>query len=209
MGTVRRFRTVGSRALLVEYDNLEAVRAAYAEVQRRRSRDGSIIARDVVPGATTILFDGVPDTKALARDLASWRPAEPVVDDGPLVEIPTVYNGPDLAVVASCWGVDNREVALIHQSFEYEVAFCGFVPGFSYLSGLPTDREVPRRASPRPRVENGSVAIGGRFTAIYPRSTPGGWQLIGHTELTLWNPMTDPPALLPPGSRVRFVASDF
>jgi KipI family sensor histidine kinase inhibitor len=208
VGTVRRFRTVGSRALLVEYDNLESVRAAYAEVQRRRNGEGAIVARDIVPGATTILFDGVPDTKALARDLASWQTVKPLVDDGQLVEIPTTYNGPDLAVVASCWGVDIGDVALIHQSFEYEVAFCGFVPGFSYLSGLPANREVPRRASPRPSVERGSVAIGGCFTAIYPRSTPGGWQLIGHTDLTLWDPMTDPPALLPPGSRVRFVATE-
>jgi KipI family sensor histidine kinase inhibitor len=104
-------------------------------------------------------------------------------------------------------GCDD-EVALIHQSFEYEVAFSGFVLGFAFLSGLPADYEVPRRASPRPSVESGSVAIGGCFTAIYPRSTPGGWQLIGHTELTLWDPTADPPALLLLGSRVRFVASD-
>ncbi|MDH6710251.1 KipI family sensor histidine kinase inhibitor [Kitasatospora sp. MAA19] len=94
----------------------------------------------------------------------------------------------------------------IHTGPEYVVAFCGFAPGFGYLTGLPPAYEVPRRATPRSSVPAGSVALAGRYTGVYPRSSPGGWQLLGRTGLALWDTGRDPAALLAPGVRVRFTA---
>lgn len=85
------------------------------------------------------------------------------------------------------------------------MAFCGFAPGFGYLTGLPADRAVPRRATPRAAVPPGAVAVAGEYTGVYPRSSPGGWQLLGHTDLVLWDADREPPALLRPGARVWFV----
>src|SRR5579875_3540977 len=113
--------------------------------------------------------------------------------------------GPHLAEVAAVWGVPPGEVAAIHSAIVHEVAFCGFGPGFAYLSGIGEQRAVPRRASPRTRVPAGSVALAGCYTGIYPWPSPGGWQLIGRTELAVWDPAREPPALLRPGCRVRFV----
>ena len=119
-----------------------------------------------------------------------------------VVEIPVRYDGPDLADVAAHWGVDEAEVARVHAGAEYRVAFCGFAPGFGYLTGLP--REVPRRATPRTSVPAGSVALAGPYTGVYPRASPGGWQLIGTTDAVLWDHTRVPAALLAPGTRVRF-----
>ena len=115
-------------------------------------------------------------------------------------------DGPDLADVAAHCGLSADEVVQRHTQAEYVVYFIGFQPGFAYLGGLDDALHTPRRAEPRVAVPAGSVGIGGAQTGIYPLATPGGWQLIGRTALRLFDPQAEPPTLLAPGDRVRFVA---
>ena len=127
---------------------------------------------------------------------------------GRLVEVPVRYggaDGPDLEDVARIHGLRPRDVVEIHAGTEYEAFFLGFAPGFAYLGPLPASIVTPRLDVPRLRVPPGSVAIAGGQTAIYPTQTPGGWRLIGRTELRPWDVSRDPPALILPGDRVRFV----
>ncbi|MFE9849518.1 allophanate hydrolase subunit 1 [Streptomyces sp. NPDC005576] len=207
-----RVLPVGRDALLVELDSGEAAEAFHAEVLRRRERGGLPPVREIVPGARTVLLDGVGDAPGqitrLARELTGWT-VEPLRrEDGPAVEIPVVYDGPDLAEVAALWGVPPGEVAAVHSGTAFRVAFCGFAPGFGYLTGLPEHLHVPRRATPRTRVPAGALALAGPYTGVYPRASPGGWQLIGRMPDPdrLWDTARDPAALLVPGARVRFVA---
>ncbi|MFF7392793.1 allophanate hydrolase subunit 1 [Streptomyces scabiei] len=192
---------VGDRALLIEVGTGEEAAALHAELLRRRAT-GELSATEIVPAARTVLLDGLDAPSRLAERLASWDipPVPPRAED--VVEIPVRYDGPDLPEVAAHWGVDEAEVARIHAGAEYRVAFCGFAPGFGYLTGLP--REVPRRATPRTSVPAGSVALAGPYTGVYPRASPGGWQLIGTTDAVLWDHARVPAALLAPGTRVRF-----
>lgn len=162
----------------------------------------TVDATDVVPGASTVLVDGAAPA-ALAAALSRWDPATDP-PRGPLVEVPVVYDGADLAVVAELWGCTPREVVERHTSLELVSAFCGFAPGFAYLAGLPEEWSVPRLDSPRTRVPAGSVALAGTWSAVYPTASPGGWRLLGRTDLTLWDARRTPPALLAPGTRVVF-----
>ncbi|WAZ20344.1 allophanate hydrolase subunit 1 [Streptomyces cinnabarinus] len=195
---------VGGDALLIEVASGEQAQALHADLLRRRA-EGSLSVREIVPAARTVLLDGVTDPARLASELtASDVPtAPPRARD--VVELPVRYNGPDLADVAAHWGVGAEEVARIHAATEFTVAFCGFAPGFGYLTGLPPHHDVPRRATPRTAVPPGSVALAGPYTGVYPRSSPGGWQLIGTTDAVLWDHARVPAALLSPGTRVRFV----
>jgi KipI family sensor histidine kinase inhibitor len=125
-----------------------------------------------------------------------------------VVSVPVRYggpDGPDLADVAARTGHSEADVVRLHAAVEYRVFCVGFVPGFPYLGLVPEELALPRRATPRLRVPAGSVAIAGRQTGIYPAETPGGWHLIGRTDLPVWDPRREPPALLEPGARVRFV----
>ncbi|MYV38045.1 5-oxoprolinase subunit PxpB [Streptomyces sp. SID1328] len=194
---------VGAHALLVEVASAEQARALHAELLRRRAA-GSLSAREIVPAARTVLLDGVDDPVRRAAELtAAEPPPAPEAASAP-VELPVRYDGPDLAEVAAHWGVSPREVAEIHAGTAFTVAFCGFAPGFGYLTGLPEHRYVPRRATPRTAVPAGSVALAGPYTGVYPRASPGGWQLIGRTDAVLWDTAREPAALLAPGTRVRF-----
>lgn len=121
------------------------------------------------------------------------------------IEIPVRYDGEDLHHVAQQCGLSTREVIALHSGAEYFVEFCGFSPGFAYLVGLPAALHLPRRLTPRPRVPAGAVAIAATYSAIYPRESPGGWQLIGTTDVELWNISRDIPATLTPGMSIRFV----
>ncbi|MER8009200.1 allophanate hydrolase subunit 1 [Streptomyces sp. NPDC094149] len=199
-----RVLPVGERAVLVEVACGEEAQALHAELLRRRA-EGSLSAREIVPAARTVLLDGVDDPVRLTAELtaAEVPPAPPRAREA--VEIPVRYDGPDLADVAAHWDVDTREVARIHADTEFSVAFCGFAPGFGYLTGLPRHYDVPRRATPRTAVPAGAVALAGPYTGVYPRSSPGGWQLIGSTDTVLWDHARVPAALLSPGTRVRFV----
>ncbi|MFJ8636487.1 allophanate hydrolase subunit 1 [Streptomyces sp. NPDC093568] len=195
---------VGDDALLVEVSSGEEAQALHAELLRRRA-EGALSVREIVPAARTVLLDGLADPARLASELAASRvpPAPPRARD--VVELPVRYDGPDLEDVAAHWGVSTREVARIHAGTEFSVAFCGFAPGFGYLTGLPPSYDVPRRATPRTAVPGGAVALAGPYTGVYPRSSPGGWQLIGTTDTVLWDVTRVPAALLSPGTRVRFV----
>lgn len=201
---------MGERALLVELADGAAAAALHAELLRRRAA-GDLVVREIVPAARTVLLDGLdgpegPDTPLrLAARLPTWEipPLPARADD--VLEIPVRYDGPDLADVAALWDVPVRDVARIHSAAEFRVAFCGFAPGFGYLTGLDGVPDVPRRATPRTAVPAGSVGLAGPYTGVYPRSSPGGWQLIGSTDAVLWDHARVPAALLSPGARVRFV----
>ncbi|WP_370094130.1 5-oxoprolinase subunit PxpB [Streptacidiphilus sp. MAP12-20] len=199
---------MGARALLAEVGSDEEVAALLADLARRQRAGELGDAVELVPAARTVLVDGMADARELAS-LTAWlrgrRPRRVPVDEGPLVQVPTVYDGEDLAEVAALWGVSAAEAARMHAACAFRVAFCGFAPGFAYLTGLPESLAVPRRATPRTRVPAGSVALGGAYTGVYPGPSPGGWQLIGRTSLSLWDVDREPPALLAPGTRVRFV----
>jgi len=187
-----------------------ALRAEVADVRRALAlaswaRAASVPATDVVPGARTVLFDGVADLPALEDLLAGWTGPEEDAATGPLVEVPVTYDGPDLADVADRWGTDAAGVADRLAHTDLLSAFCGFAPGFAYLSGLPGELAVPRLDSPRPSVPAGSVAVADRWCGIYPTASPGGWRLLGRTDATLWDASSDTPALLAPGTRVRLV----
>lgn len=194
-----QLRPVGRAAVLAEVaDSHEALSlAAWA---RERA-----LALDVVAGAQTVLFDAVADPAGLGDALAGWSPA--AAEPGEEVRLEIAYDGPDLAEVGDLWGCDADEVVARHVATEFVSAFCGFAPGFAYLSGLDVDVDVPRLTTPRTRVPAGSVALAGRWCGVYPTESPGGWRVIGHTDAALWDPDRDPPALLAPGTRVRFVAS--
>ena len=209
----------GDSALLVslgERIDLESnrkVHALAAEVASLRRSDGRWGVP--VPGYASLLVPYDPD--ALTLDEATERLGAVVArsaqgegddeQEGPLVEIPVRYGGdegPDLAEVAERRSLTPAQVVELHSATEYRVFILGFAPGFAYLGLLPAEIVVPRRATPRPRVPAGSVAIAGEQTAVYPLATPGGWNLIGRTELSVWDPGRDPPALLAPGAMVRF-----
>ncbi|AVT41148.1 5-oxoprolinase subunit PxpB [Plantactinospora sp. BB1] len=199
-----RIIPVGLRALLVELTEPAQTAALVAQLHRWRDRGELGGVQDVVPGELTVLVDGLDDPAELTQRLAGWRPGTARPPGGPLVEIPVRYDGADLAEVARHWGVAEQEVGRIHSAPEYRVAFCGFAPGFGYLTGLPERYHLPRRSVPRTRVPAGSVALAGGYAGIYPRDSPGGWQLLGSTDLVLFDPDRDPVALLTPGTRVRF-----
>nr|WP_229823292.1 allophanate hydrolase subunit 1 [Streptomyces rubiginosohelvolus] len=210
-----RVLPAGPHALLVELADGEHAEAFRAELLRRRERGELPAVRDIVPAARTVLLDGIaegePDARdRLARELASWR-VEPLRrEDREPVEVPVIYDGPDLGEVAALWGVGADEVAALHSRTAFRVAFCGFAPGFGYLTGLPERLHVPRRTTPRTRVPAGAVALAGPYTGVYPRPSPGGWQIVGRMPDpgALWDPGREPAALLVPGTPVRFVPVD-
>lgn len=189
---------MGRGAALVEVGG--AAEALSLAVWARAAR---VPAGEIVPAAATVLFDDVGDVEALEGLLAAWDPAAEAAT-GDLVEIPVWYDGEDLADVAERWCTDADGVVARHSGIEYVVAFCGFSPGFAYLAGLPEELSVPRLDTPRTKVPAGAVGLAGAWCAAYPTASPGGWRLIGRTDAPLWDPTREQPALLPPGTRVRF-----
>jgi KipI family sensor histidine kinase inhibitor len=200
-----RVRAVGASAALVDVAPGSGARWRRALLDLVAA--GTLPAPDeIVPGHSTVLVDGL-SAETLARALAGVSLQQDAdAAPGPLVEIPAVYDGADLADVARLWGTDVATVVERHAATDFRVEFCGFAPGFAYLSGLTEN--VPRHATPRTRVPAGAVALAGLFCGIYPSASPGGWQVIGRTGVGLFDADNDPPALLPPGTRVRFVPVD-
>jgi KipI family sensor histidine kinase inhibitor len=201
-----RVRPVGDAALLIEVDDPAAW---FAELWRRRGA-GELAAVDIVPGARTVLLDGLADPAATAEAVRAFElpPADPssvLTDAAGLVRIDVSYDGADLAAVAALWGTDVRGVVDRLGGIELRVAFCGFTPGWAYLTGLPAELAVPRLEAPRARVPAGSVALADVYAGIYPTASPGGWRIVGRTDAPLFDPDRDPPALLTPGARVRLV----
>lgn len=202
-------RRVGDRAALLEFPDNAAVHRAARLV---RARYGDRLA-EIVPGHQTLLLvwpDGsvIFDVSELALERAG---SEIAIDDADRPEelvVPVRYDGADLARVARELGVSQDAVAELHSSAEYVVAFMGFAPGFPYLiADDPAPLlELPRLATPRTEVPAGSVAVAAGYCGIYPRASPGGWNLLGHTDLVLFDAELAAPAPLEPGSRVRFAA---
>ncbi|MDP9791697.1 allophanate hydrolase subunit 1 [Catenuloplanes nepalensis] len=199
-----RARRAGPSAILIELPGDDAVSAAYELLTGLRER-GELTAAEIVPAARTVLLDGVPDPDRVFRLLpGDATPTPPGTEGNTQITITTRYDGEDLDDVARLWGTDRAGVIAIHTGTEFRVAFCGFAPGFAYLTGLGPHHHVPRRATPRTRVPAGTVALAGPYSGVYPTASPGGWQLIGRTRETLFDLDNDPPALLTPGTVVRF-----
>src|SRR5256884_537404 len=162
-----------------------------------------------VPAYASLLCHYDPGVTDTARLQASILELEGHVDAamalGSIVDIPTRYDGPDLAGVALATNLTPARVIELHADREYLVYCVGFAPGFTYCGELPPELAVPRKGSPRRSVPAGSVAIAGRQTGIYAVESPGGWNLIGRTDLRLFDPAADPPARFKPGDRLRFV----
>jgi KipI family sensor histidine kinase inhibitor len=202
-----RVRPVGERGLLVEVEELETVHRLHAAL-RQLAPPGVV---ELVPAYRTVLIVAEPDWGGMLDELAATLPelelppAEAVA--GETVEVPVRYDGEDLPEVARLTGLSAEEVVRRHSAPEYTVAFLGFSPGFPYLVGLDPALEVPRRDTPRTSIPAGSVGLAGNQTGIYPTASPGGWQLIGRTELKLFDPGRDPPALLAPGAHLRFAVA--
>ena len=194
----------GTTALLVELDALDDVLALYAALAQERP-EGVL---DVVPAARTLLVVTDPAARPLA-DVEAWvrrtEPRRDRRDAGELVEIPVTYDGEDLGDVATLLEVEPADVVRRHTGEEWTVAFGGFAPGFGYLTSASGQWNVPRRSSPRTKVPAGSVALAGEFSGVYPRESPGGWQLIGRTDIAVFDLSREPAALLRPGNRIRFV----
>jgi KipI family sensor histidine kinase inhibitor len=214
-----RIEPIGDAALLVtlgERPDPALTARAHAlagaiEVERER---GHGIGRPVPAHASVLVpFDPLAvdaaQLEATVRELlaADVAAAEPPVELEPL-QIPVAYggaDGPDLDEVAAAHGLRPADVIELHAATSFRLLFLGFAPGFAYLSGLPPALATPRRATPRERVPAGSVAIAGEHSAVYPLAMPGGWNLIGRTEIALFDPRADPPTPLRPGRTVRFV----
>ncbi len=190
----------GDHALLVELDDLDQVLAYYTALTSDPPSD----VVDIVPAARTILVTTAGSLDAMSRTLRSVTPTPGTRATGDLIEIPVTYDGEDLQDVADLLGCTSAEVVERHTGEDWTVAFCGFAPGFGYLTGL-SSWDIPRRQSPRTRVPTGAVALAGEFSGVYPRESPGGWQLIGRTDVQIFDQERDPAALFHPGHRVRFV----
>ena len=195
-----RVRPCGDRALLLEVDDVHGTVRAL-----RAAPPPGVL--EVVPGAATVLVTHGPGTGVadLTRALLALEPLPAADAATALVTIAVVYDGADLHDVADLTGLSVDEVVARHRAPSYEVAFCGFAPGFAYLRGLDPRLVVPRLGMPRTRVPAGSVAVADSWTAVYPRESPGGWRLLGRTDAVLWDLGRPSPALLTPGTRVRFV----
>lgn len=202
-GTIRDY---GDRALLVECESTDEALAVTLQV-RQAAIPGVV---DVVPAARTVLIEVESSrlqeaTRAQVSrlDVAS---ASSTASPGADVVIDVKYDGDDLAEVAALTGLDVRAVVEAHTATAWRVGFCGFAPGFAYLIDGDPRLHVPRKPEPRTRVPAGAVGLAGEFSGIYPRESPGGWQLIGHTDASMWDVRRSEPALLTPGMRVRFRA---
>lgn len=201
-----RVLSCGPTATLLEVGSTEEA-SVLAGHLRRATVSGLI---EIVPAARTVLVECADEAvvAAVSRLVPGLDLRNDPGDDGVLVEVPTVYDGPDLASVAARTGLSVAEVTQLHSGGEYRAAFCGFAPGFAYLTGLPAVLQLPRRSDPRAKVPPGSVAIAAEFTGVYPTASPGGWHLLGRTDTAMWDPERARPAHIAPGDQVRFVPVD-
>ena len=216
-----RVLAYGAAALLVDLGDATAV----AHLTRAIGASALAAEVEVVPAATTVLVrvgdprrGAAPGRLAAVRhaledllaqpDVAinAWVADEWAADaDADLVEIPVRYDGDDLSDVAGRVGLTVAELIALHSGTVFLAAFCGFTAGFCYMTGLPERLVLPRRPSPRPRVPANTVAIADIYCGVYPAATPGGWNLLGTTAVSMWDARRDPPNLVAPGQRVRFV----
>jgi KipI family sensor histidine kinase inhibitor len=206
VGTIHDY---GDHALLLEFDGTDEV-LAWCDTLRAVELSGVV---DVVPASKTLLLEFAAPrhraaTRARLETLRVPRAVEASTSraEHPDVTIDVVYDGEDLDEVVRLTGLSRDEVVAAHTATPMRVGFGGFAPGFAYLVGGDERLHVPRRSEPRTKVPVGSVGLAGEFSGVYPRETPGGWQLIGRTDAVLWDVERDPPALLTPGTWVQFHA---
>ncbi|QNG21101.1 allophanate hydrolase subunit 1 [Rhodococcus triatomae] len=201
-----RLRDVGRSAILAEFEDLDTVLGYFRALDADPVRG----VQEIVPASRTLLvrYDPAQVTRDSVGEWITGATALPPPDPGEAEEVQLAvrYDGPDLADVAEHTGLSVDEVVRAHTGTPWIVAFAGFAPGFGYLVDGDPRLRVPRRAEPRTAVPAGAVAVAGEFSGVYPRSSPGGWQLIGTTDTVVWDPEGTPPALLRPGVRVRFTA---
>jgi len=198
----RRLLPYGERGLLLECEDLAETLGVLRALQQLDLDE----VTEIVPGARTIfLRSAQPLSGQRRRELLDLAPISPDRRDTTAAVIGVHYDGADLAEVAGILDLTTDEVIAAHTAQTWTVAFCGFAPGFGYLHGENDTLRVPRRTHPRTSVPAGAVGLADVWSGIYPRQGPGGWQLIGHTTETLWDLDRTPPALLRPGTAVRFV----
>lgn len=199
-----RVLRAGERGILLEFATLAEA------VGWRAALDRAPIAgvTDAVSGARTVLlrFDpALAERAAIASAAQALVPAAGLAATGAAVDVPVVYDGPDLAETAALLDLAPRDLVELHTSRRWVCAFGGFAPGFGYLVSDGPALDVPRLPAPRTRVPAGAVGLAGEFSGIYPRESPGGWRLIGRTTLPMWSLERMPPATLAVGTAVRFV----
>ncbi|MFD8558898.1 5-oxoprolinase subunit B family protein [Streptosporangium canum] len=203
-----RIRRAGEDALLVETGSLEISHRLDALL--RADRPAGVV--EIVPGPETVLVTAPGADLSGLRSLLSHllgtaRDAGAGASTaGRSVTVPVVYDGADLDDVAALSGLSAEEVVERHTRRELVVGWLGFAPGFAYLTGLDPALHVPRLPTPRTAVPAGAVAIAGPYSAVYPSASPGGWRLLGRSLMAVWDVTADPPAVLMPGTRVRFRA---
>jgi KipI family sensor histidine kinase inhibitor len=199
-----RFLAVNLSSFLVELASLDDTLALFDALSAFPEHG----IEEIIPAARTLLIRYQPLQTSMAQ-LAMKISHKPLTQhgnrSGALVTIPVHYNGEDLPAVAELMGIDIQTVIRRHQESVWNVAFTGFAPGFAYMISDTGGWQIPRRSTPRTRIPAGSVALAGEFSGIYPQASPGGWQLIGQTELKMWDLAREQPALLLPGSQVQFV----
>ena len=206
LGTVHDY---GDQALLLEFDSTAAV-LAWTDTLQHAGLPGVL---DIVPASKTVLLKltgprYLAPTRQRLKTLRLRRPIDEQARSAqPDVVIEVTYDGADLADVAALTGLRVDEVVAAHTGTHWQVGFGGFAPGFAYLIGGDPRLQVPRRAEPRTRVPAGSVGLAGEFSGVYPRESPGGWQLIGRTSAVLFDVTRAQPALLTPGMTVAFRAA--
>ena len=208
IGTVLDY---GDQALLLQLDSTSEV-LAWTDALREADLLGVL---DIVPASRTVLIKLAgprylaPTRQRVGKlrlDHAAVEESTALIDGRADVVIDVVYDGADLDEVARLTGLDPAQVVAAHTDTPWRVGFGGFAPGFAYLVGGDPRLNVPRRSEPRTKVPVGSVGLAGEFSGVYPRESPGGWQLIGHTDAVLWDVQRDNPALLTPGMWVQFRA---
>jgi KipI family sensor histidine kinase inhibitor len=203
--TSRRLLPYGDQGVLVECADLQDTRRLLAALTQSVPPEVS----ELVPGARTVLLIlDRPLGPASAKTVLTASADPQRLTDHASVTIPVHYDGDDLDDAAGILGLSTDQLVAAHTGQLWTVAFCGFAPGFGYLLGDGALPEMPRRSSPRTRVPAGAVGLAGPFSGVYPREGPGGWQLIGRTDLVLWDTDREPPALLSPGTRVQFVDAE-
>jgi len=197
----RQLLPYGETARLLECQDLDDSRRMLHWLQEQQCPE----IAEIIPGARTLLLRLTsPLPVGLVRTMIDIEPPPVRQADADLVIIDVRYDGPDLEVVADRLQLGIEELIKHHTDQEWTVAFCGFAPGFGYLAPSNRALPVPRRSTPRTRVPAGSVALADQWSAVYPTTSPGGWQLIGRADVLLFDVTREQPALLSPGTRVRF-----
>lgn len=208
-------RPASDRSLLISFGGDISIETHRLVYRLTRNLEGVRGILNLHPAYTSVLIEFDPrlrrhsEIEALARQRMETAAADAPADGPRTIEIPVCYGGewgPDLEDVARHANLSPERVVELHAGAEYLVYFLGFCPGFAYLGGLPPELATPRLSAPRKQVPVGSVAIGGSQTGIYPVASPGGWRLIGRTQVRLFDPQAAPPTLLRMGDRLRFIA---